>query len=301
MWAKFLSGYLLLFACWPIDLASANEFYRWFDKEGTINFADNLHSVPEPHHSREARTVPIREEITLISKIESSNASNPQRFILPLTWEAGRLLVDARVNDRIPVRCIVDTGAYITVIPAKLASRLGFDKKNSLSVEIHGVGGVVEGRLIEVDSLKVGEAEVRNFDLVIIEDSLGGRALLGADFLSRFQLELDFNRGQMVLRSGDGSYDGYPAEWWQEKFRLYERLKRNYERRISQNQDHMRTFRASADGRNPEVQFGRGIDPMRPVLDEIDEYQNYLGILANKLSALQTRANRAALPLMYRQ
>jgi len=137
--------------------------------------------------------------------------------------------------------------------------------------------------------------------MVVIEDSLGGIALLGADFLSRFQMEINYSRGQMVLHTGEGPYDGYPAAWWQEKFRLYGRLKRVYEQRISQNNDRIRTFGTGGDGRNSEVRHGRSVNPFRPVADEIKAYQNYLGILANKISALQIRANRAALPQTFRQ
>jgi clan AA aspartic protease (TIGR02281 family) len=301
--AKFFWSFLLLALCRPINEPSANEFFRWFDEKGAIHFTDELYSVPEPYRntSREGRATPVRERAIAISKGDFPKGADPQRYILPLTWEGGRLFVDAKINDRIPLRYIVDTGANMTVIPASFASRLGFDKRNSLSIDIRGVGGVVEGRLIEVDSLKVGEAEARNFDMIVIEDSLGGTALLGADFLSRFRMEINYIRGQMVLHSGEGPYDGYPTAWWQEKFRLYERLKRVYERRISQNQHHMQAFGASAESRNPEVRYGRGISPLQPVADEIKEFENYLGILANKIGALQIRANRVALPQTFRQ
>jgi clan AA aspartic protease (TIGR02281 family) len=289
MWTKFFWSILLLLLCSPINEPSANEFFRWFDEKGAIQFADDLNSVPEPYRniSREGQATPVRDRVIATSKSDLPRAPDPQRYILPLTWEGGRLFVDAKINDRIPLRYIVDTGANMTIIPASLASRLGFDKRNSLSIDIRGVGGVVEGRLIEVDSLKVGEAETRNFDMIVIEDSLGGTALLGADFLSRFRMEINYIRGQMVLHSGEGPYDGYPTAWWQEKFRLYERLKRVYERRISQNQD--------------QVRYGRSVSPLRPVADEIKEFENYLSILANKIGALQIRANRVALPQTFRQ
>jgi clan AA aspartic protease (TIGR02281 family) len=289
--------------CWPISESSGNEFFRWVDEKGFIHFADDLTSVPEPYRkaSRDGQATSGAEKPDSISKSDLPKAIHPRRYILPLTWEGGRLFVDAKINDRIPIRLIVDTGANMTIIPASLASRLGFDKRNSLSIDVRGVGGVIEGLLIEVDSLKVGEAEARNFDMVVIEDSLGGTALLGADFLSRFQMEINYSRGQMVLQTGEGPYDGYPGPWWQEKFRLYDRLKRVYERRISQNKEPMRTFGTGEDGRNSELRHGRSVNPFRPEADQTKEYQNYLNTLANKISALQIRANRAALPQAFRE
>jgi clan AA aspartic protease (TIGR02281 family) len=289
--------------CRPINEPAANEFFRWSDEHGAIHFTDNLNSVPQHYDktSREGRATQVRGKAVTTSTSEFPRVPDPQRYILPLTWEGGRLFVDAKINNRTPVRCIVDTGANMTIIPASLASLLGFDKRNSLSIDIRGVGGVIEGRLIEVDSFKVGEAEAKNFDMIVIEDSLGGTALLGVDFLSRFRTEINYTRGQMVLHSGEGPYDGYPAAWWQEKFRLYERLKRDYEQRLTQNQGRTRTFGASEAGRHPEVGHSRSVSPSRPVADEIKEYEKYLSILANKLSALQIRADRVALPQTFRQ
>jgi clan AA aspartic protease (TIGR02281 family) len=303
LWAKFFWIFLLLVLCAPNDEPAANEFYRWFDDKGTLHANDDLKSVPELYRktSRETRAVPLRGSSIATSQGNHPKATGPQRYILPLTWEGGRLFVDAKINQRVPVRYIVDTGANMTIIPASLALRLGFDKRNSLAIDIRGVGGIIEGRLIDVDSLKVGEAEASNFDMVAVQDSLGGIALLGADFLSRFRVEIDYAGGQMVLHPGESPYEGYPASWWQERFRLYDRLKHMYERRISQNHHRVRSLGPSGASRNPEVRYDRGVGPLAPVSDEIKEYENYLTILANKISALQIRANRAALPQSYRQ
>ena len=147
MWDKFFSSFLMLVLCWPISEASAKEFFRWVDETGSIHFADDLTSVPRPDRkaNREVQATPVREKTIPTSKSDLPEAINPRRYILPLTWEGGRLFVDARINDRIPIRCVVDTGANMTVIPASLASRLGFDKKNALSIDVQGVGGVIEG------------------------------------------------------------------------------------------------------------------------------------------------------------
>jgi clan AA aspartic protease (TIGR02281 family) len=292
--------FLLLLLCSPIAEPSAHEFFRWVDEKGSVHFADDLTAIPEPYRkaNREAPATAGREKAPPLHKGSIPQGSGPRRYILPLAREGGRLLVDAKINDRIPIRLIVDTGANLTIIPASLASRLGFDKRNSLSIDVRGVCGVIRGLLIEVDSLKVGEAEAKNFDMVVIDDSLGGTALLGADFLSRFLMEINYSRSQMVLQTGEGPYDGYPAAWWQEKFRLYNQLRDLYERRISQNNDQIRAFGAAV---HAEIRHGRSGEPLRPAADEIKEYQNYLDTLANKISALQIRADRAALPQAFRQ
>jgi hypothetical protein len=100
----------------------------------------------------------------------------------------------------------------------------------------------------------------------------------------------------MVLQPAEGVYEGYPAAWWQEKFRLYGRLKRTYEQRIKQNEDHLRSLGANPTQRNRELSYSGKANPLRPIWDEIKEYENYLLVLGRKMGDLQLRANRAALP-----
>lgn len=305
MRAKFLSGFLLLFFCWPTQDPSASEFSRWLDDKGTIHFAENPQSIPERYRNQS----PTRQEtlfgdaalIAPVSRTEQAQVGNPQKFTIHLTRDDGRLLVDGTVNHYNFVRFIVDTGASMTMIPASVASRLGLDSKRAPLIDVRGVGGVINGRLIEIDSLRVGNAEARNFDVVIIDDGLRGMGLLGADFLSRFQLDINYTREQMVLRDGEGPYDGYPAAWWQERFRLYSRLKQVYEQRIKQNEDHLRTLGINPAQRNWAGAYTGKLNPLQPIADEIREHENYLKVLEKKTTDLQLRANRAELPRHLRE
>jgi clan AA aspartic protease (TIGR02281 family) len=231
--------------------------------------------------------------------VESIADEANRRHLLPLTWEGGRLFVDARLNNRIPIRCIVDTGANMSIIPASLATLVGFDKRRSLAVDIRGIGGIIEGRIMELESLAVGTAESRNVDVIVVEDDLGGIALLGADFFSRFRMEIDYNRGHLLLHAGEAPYDGYPGRWWQERFRLYTRLKQEYERRAKQGRTH--PVGASMTAGNQALRPGGNAGARQLPANEINDYEGHLAILQHKLNALQARANRVALPQVFRQ
>jgi clan AA aspartic protease (TIGR02281 family) len=302
MRAKFLSGFLLLFFCWPTQDPSASEFSRWLDEKGTIHLTDNPTSFPERSRIGSPKSqLTYRETAPRTQAFRTDQVPNPQKFTISLTRDDGRLLVDGSINHHNLVRFIVDTGASMTMIPASVASRLGLETKRALLIEVRGIGGGIDGRLIEIDSLSVGNAEARNFDVVVIEDGLRGMALLGADFLSRFQLDINYTRRQMVLQPGEGPYDGYPAAWWQEKFGLYNRLKRRYEQRIRQNEDHLRTLGVNPTQRSSELSYSGKVSPLRPIWDEIKEYESYLVVLERKIGNLQLRANRADLPRHLRE
>jgi clan AA aspartic protease (TIGR02281 family) len=301
MWATFLSGFLLLFFCLPTHDPFATEFFRWFDEKGTIHFADNPRSVPERYRNQSPKHEVTRSrEAILHALVPTDETSNTQKFIVALTREDGRLLVNGTINHG-SVRFIVDTGSSMTIIPATIASRLGVNSKRDPLIGIRAVGGSVEGRLTEIDSLRVGNAEVKNFDIIVVEDSLGGVGLLGADFLSRFQVDINYSREQMMLHLGEGSYDGYPAVWWQEKFRLYGRLKQTYEQRIKQNEDHLRSLGINPAQRNWANAYSGKVNFLQPVADEIKEHEHYLRVVEKKVADLQIRASRAELPRYLRE
>ena len=83
-----------------------------------------------------------------VSQAEQTRVPYPPKYTIPFAREDGRLLVDGNINNQNYVLFIVDTGASMTIIPARVAARLAFDPKQSLLIEIRGVGGVIDGRLI---------------------------------------------------------------------------------------------------------------------------------------------------------
>ena len=305
MRGKLVSACVLILSCCVVSETPADGIFRWFDNNGTLHLADHPDSVPKGYRN-ETPTRQVgssREGVppAPVPKASQAPVSNLQKFTISLTRQEGRLLVNGRINDHGSVRFIVDTGASLTIIPAGIASRLGFDRNGAPSIQVRGVGGVIDGRLIEIASLKVGHAEARNFDVVVVDDDLRGIGLLGADFLSRFQMHLNYTRDEMVLHAGEGPYEGYPAAWWQEKFRLYRRLKHSYEQRIKQNHEHLRSLGINPGQRNWESAYDGKVNPLRPISDEIKEHEHYLRVLEKKMSDLQLRANRAELPPHFRE
>ena len=122
----------------------ADEILPWFDDNGTIHLADNSNSVPERYYneSQKRQVTPSREPTPVpVSQAEQTRVPYLQKFTIPFAREDGRLLVDGNINNQTNVRFIVDTGASMTMIPARVASRLGFDPKQGLLIEIAALVG----------------------------------------------------------------------------------------------------------------------------------------------------------------
>ncbi|MEE8113800.1 MAG: aspartyl protease family protein, partial [Nitrososphaerales archaeon] len=78
---------------------------------------------------------------------------------------------------------------------------------SSTTVPLTGIGGTVIRPLVKIDSLKVGEAEVRNLGGVIIEEAtLTEHGLLGGNFLREFWVAIDYTKNLLILdrRVGTG-------------------------------------------------------------------------------------------------
>ena len=265
--------------------AAAQEFYRWVDDKGAVHFTDNLYSVPEKYRSQiEKRSyVPTPEPAAPETAPAAPSPGRPSapsqalRYIVPFTRSEGNhVLVQGVVNGRAVVRFILDTGAGSSMIPRSAASQAGIDIDRGLVITAAGVGGAVDVPLVEIDSINVGGAEVRNLE-VTVQDLFGGKldsvGLLGADFLLEYRVDIQYAQNRVVLERQEGPYGGHSFEWWQQRFRRYAAHKRSLE-------------------------AGRGRAESQAARDLLDRQ---LRNLETKIGDLEVRASQAGIPREFRQ
>ena len=122
------------------------------------------------------------------------------------------ILIPVELNGQGPFDFVLDTGATLTCVDSAVAARLALPERRGLRGVGAGVGGSGRIRLVEIDSVQVGET--RAYDLTgCVLDLEGARSigveahgLLGLDFLKPFRVVLDFERGVMGL--SDPATDG---------------------------------------------------------------------------------------------
>src|SRR5579872_2770442 len=81
------------------------------------------------------------------------------------------MLVPVMINGKGPFNLILDTGATGTVITSDLAKEIGI--RAGAQTQAHGVTGAVAASKAEVESLAVGDAQVSDQAITIIERSAG--------------------------------------------------------------------------------------------------------------------------------
>src|SRR5918996_2486621 len=166
---------------------------------GWIKAADNLATRKIDLHFRS-----LPNEITVIGPgslptFPSSKTSANGAITIPVKMMGGHAIVPVTFNNSITANLMVDTGAGRTMVSDRIARDLRLYATRSGTG--YGIGGQVTVSIARVESVKVGEVEIKNMSISIHDFSPDPRyeGLLGTDFLGRFQLSLDSAKQVMVL------------------------------------------------------------------------------------------------------
>ena len=122
---------------------------------------------------------------------------------VPLERIGSLFVVTILVNETRSARLILDTGASHTILSRRIARDLGlWGQRPTASVTMHTAGGAVQADLMQIDSIRIGGADVRQsiaaiHDLPDTPPNIEG--LLGLSVLSHFEVTLDTARNRLLL------------------------------------------------------------------------------------------------------
>ncbi len=148
----------------------------------------------------------IRDAIKLLEKAERSVQSET----IELHRENGVFHVYASLG-KVPTKMIFDTGASLTTISAKLASRIGLKlKTGDPTVQLTTADGtVVEAKRLVIPSVRVGKFTVQNVECAVMPAGKGDVApLLGQTFFKHFKVEFSAEACRLSLKKLDTDGDG---------------------------------------------------------------------------------------------
>lgn len=109
--------------------------------------------------------------------------------------------VTGRINDRVPLNFIVDTGASMVTIPSAIAATLGLRADGAAPMEnLVTAGGVVPAYRVNLKSITVGEWTEYNIPAYVLDlPEQSGMGLLGLNYLNRFRMDLNTRSGVLTL------------------------------------------------------------------------------------------------------
>jgi aspartyl protease family protein len=202
-----------LIFCGVGTVAQADEVYRWVDENGRTHFSQNLHEVP-PKYRPQAKDK-LEEASDEANPIQVLGNAPPiehrWKDVATPTYRKGstkvqlkptrgdNFIVQVRLNDKLTVPFMLDTGASTVTITQEIADQLGIvTGPNTKYARFNTANGVIKAPIITLDSVEVGGAEVNNVRASIPPNLHIG--LLGTSFLNNFQYSIDPVGNVLTLR-----------------------------------------------------------------------------------------------------
>lgn len=121
-----------------------------------------------------------------VAQAPSGQAAGGQRIVLQ-AGSGGHFMALGSINGG-SVRFMVDTGATTVSLSRQQADRLQLNYRNGRPVQMQTANGVINGYLMTLDRVRVGDVEIGGVDATVAERDMPF-VLLGNSFLSRFQMK----------------------------------------------------------------------------------------------------------------
>ncbi|MDB5824007.1 MAG: hypothetical protein JWR21_2711 [Herminiimonas sp.] len=110
----------------------------------------------------------------------------------------GHFITQGQINGG-TIRMLVDTGATSITLPAQEAQRLGINYRKGAIGRSNTANGQVTVYHVKLDSVRVGDVELKQVDATVQEAGLPF-ALLGMSFLNRMDMHRDGQQMTLVKR-----------------------------------------------------------------------------------------------------
>jgi predicted aspartyl protease len=114
------------------------------------------------------------------------------------------IIVKASVNGKGPYDFAVDTGASVTALSKETAQELNVTSNPSTSREGHGCCGPVDLSMTMVGSVRVGNVEVENMPVAIMDLSAISKCIemrlagiIGYSFMKDYRVTIDYPNAQI--------------------------------------------------------------------------------------------------------
>lgn len=136
-----------------------------------------------------------RVEARLDGRVSARKQGSTAREVQVWRNTSGMYTTVGSING-LPVSFLVDTGATQVAMNAGQARRLGIDYRVTGSpAEVTTASGVERAWMVSLDSVKLGELEVRNVQAVVLDGAQPQTTLLGMSYLGRMKI---INDGQLM-------------------------------------------------------------------------------------------------------
>jgi hypothetical protein len=142
-------------------------------------------------------------------------AQTPTGTAAPAGWHVtvpaeGGLIFQMKVDGQGPYRTLFDTGG-VNVMSANFAQQLGL-RIDEKAIDFGAIGGGVKARTVYVDTLTIGELNIKNQTFYVLDipgDAGTPQLAVGWELMQMLAVEMDFERNEITFFEGAHfSYSG---------------------------------------------------------------------------------------------
>ena len=132
---------------------------------------------------------------------------------LPIEFTRFRPMLHGKFNG-VDLQLLLDSGAFTTTLTPTGVKKAGLDERHSDLVSV-GVGGKSQTYIAVADEVEIGPARGRSVHfLEAVELNIHSDGVLGADYLFRTDLELNFRDNQVIFIRTEGDCEDAPIAYW---------------------------------------------------------------------------------------
>ena len=127
---------------------------------------------------------------------------------ITLRRQGNTLYASVVVNGKYNKEMVVDSGANLICLPAKVAQELGVEPTaDDPTIQLMMADGrTIEGRMVTLEEVRVGQFTVNNVEAAVLGPAATeAEPLLGMSFLGNFKFELDAKAGTLNMVNIEGA------------------------------------------------------------------------------------------------
>jgi len=200
--AVYTAAFLVFLFLISFPGLSVADFYRWTDEDGVSHVTDQ--APPDAVKMNNFKVTRAQEEPAKAEQPMEQTRGEYGEYRIPFKRAYGGMLVDVMLNDRVPARMIVDTGATHVKINVKLLKKLVRHLPDNMRKgKMLTVAGVVDSQEFIIEKVDLGGAVKVNVPATFSDeahDFPNFDGLLGLSFLSNFRMSVDYDKNLIHLR-----------------------------------------------------------------------------------------------------
>ncbi|WP_018147910.1 retropepsin-like aspartic protease family protein [Henriciella marina] len=134
-----------------------------------------------------------------VNVVDTEDAATMRKTAVMLIKSDGHYWARTLVNRKASVDFMVDTGASTVALTQDDAQKMGLRPRSlTYDIQIRTAGGITYGADVMIESIRIGEVEVRDVRGVVMQDVLT-QSLLGMSFL-RELYSYEFRSDRLIIK-----------------------------------------------------------------------------------------------------